>query len=144
MLYHRLALVTLFLTLLHLPVTAQTPRGTIEVKLRTIEGSEGGYGPPRVGSTLRINLKDISQLQTLEFGDKMQYVPLPGRLKVVDVDWKGKTWDSLRAVASDENRRSVVTLDLQKVGAGNQIRCWIVVESQNRVRGVLYSEGTHK
>lgn len=134
----------LILVLLYQPVLAKTPEGRIEVKLKSFAGHEGGYGRPQLNSILKLDLQKLGDLKTLEFGDKMQYVPLPGQLKVLDVDWDGKNWDSLRAQATDDHGYSVVTLDLQKIGASNQIRCWVLVESGNRVRGALYSEGTYR
>jgi hypothetical protein len=137
-------LVLLLLSLaLACPSLAKTPTGQISVTLKTFEGHEGGYGPPKVGSKLNFSLKDLPELKTIEFGNAMEYVPLMAGFKIIDVDWKADKWDSLRAV-SDDSRGHKVILDLQKVGAKNQIRCWIVVESRKRTMGVLYCEGTYK
>lgn len=124
------------------PAAAKMPTGTISVTLNTFAGHEGGYGPPKIGSKLEFSLSELPRMQMLTFASKAEYVPLVAPFQIVDVDWQKDSWNSLRAVSEDA--RSKVTLDLQKIGATNQIRCWIVVESQNRTRGVLYCEGTYR
>jgi hypothetical protein len=124
------------------PAAAKDPTGTISVTLNTFAGNEGGYGSPKIGSKLSFSVSELPKMQMLTFGSQAEYVPLVAPFKIVDVDWHKDRWDSLRAVSEDS--RSKVTLDLQKFSATNQIRCWIVVESRNRTRGVLYCEGTYR
>ena len=107
-----------------------------------IQGNEGGYARPQIGSVLRFQVSELTQFRALEFEGKHENVPLPSPFTIQDVSWENGKWSSLRALSGSPNSASRVTMDLQKIGSSNWVRCWVLVEYRDRIIGVLYSEGT--
>lgn len=118
----------------------EAPSGRLDLELKSMLGHELGYGRPQVGSRLKLNLKDLSQHRSLQFGSKFEYVPLVSALEITDVESNGGKWSSFRARSGNASHQ--VTFDVTRVGAENQVRAWILVESQGRIQGVLYLEGS--
>ncbi len=143
--------------------TAAPPDPVFDLKLIQRVGHERGYSPPPPDSSLELRLSELlrltSQLKFFspqararakatgkEFGEGYGYVPLEGPLKIVEVVYEDKEktkFKSLRAQSGKPDTHGV-RLEIERYGAKNDVRGWILIEARQKISGVLYLEGTVK